>query len=107
MMSIHISGLPFVLRGESAVVTLSTVPESTETYSDLFLTPHGLLRLERFPASSAWVEPDTGARVEKAFGQTPARGLLHLATRELETGFHRWVCQSAGAGFFEANNQFR
>lgn len=56
-----------------------------EAYSDLFLTPRGLLLLEATAAPSAWPDAEAGARSAKAFGQSAAQGLFHLATRELNT----------------------
>jgi len=73
------------LRNETADATVSVVPEATEAHSDLFLTPHGLLRVEPSAARSTWPEPEASARVAKALGENPARVLLHLATRELNT----------------------
>jgi non-specific serine/threonine protein kinase len=54
-----------------------------ETPSDLFLTPHGLLLVENAPPPSPWLDVETGRRVAAAFMESPAHGLLHLATREL------------------------
>ncbi|MBM3878423.1 MAG: DEAD/DEAH box helicase [Verrucomicrobia bacterium] len=79
-------------------------------FSDVFLTPHGLLRVEQLPPSgeSADRQPsvvgdssaasgrdaaapvpcldaDAGQRLATAFADSPARGLLHLGTRELNT----------------------
>ena len=56
-----------------------------ETYSDVYLTPRGLLLLEPGAASSPWPEAEAAGRAAKAFGESLARGLLHLATRELNT----------------------
>jgi superfamily II DNA or RNA helicase len=51
--------------------------------TDLFLTPHGLLRTEDAPAPSPWPDLETATRVSDAFSESAARGILHLATREL------------------------
>src|SRR5437763_11881805 len=56
-----------------------------ETDSDLCLTPQGALRIEPITAPSCWPEPEASARLAKVLSETPARGLLHLATRELNT----------------------
>ncbi|MCL4176707.1 MAG: DEAD/DEAH box helicase [Verrucomicrobia bacterium] len=53
--------------------------------TDLFLTPHGLLRMEPGPAPTPWPDPEVAARVAAAFSATAATGLLHLATRELNS----------------------
>lgn len=59
------------------------MPDEIEAPSDLFLTPHGLLRVENAAPPSAWLEVEIGRRVALAFADSPARGLLHLGTREL------------------------
>ncbi len=56
-----------------------------ETWSDLCLTPHGLLRVETGAAPAPWPDEDTARRVARAFAESPARGLLHLGTRELNS----------------------
>ncbi len=53
--------------------------------TDLFLTPHGLLRMEPGPAPSPWPDLEVACRVAAAFSETAATGLLHLATRELNS----------------------
>ncbi len=57
--------------------------DTSEHFSDLFLTPHGLLRIEAAAAPGAWQEADVARRVAGAFGKSVPHGLLHLATREL------------------------
>lgn len=52
---------------------------------DLSLTPHGLLLVANGPPPSPWPDVETGCRVVRAFAESPARGLVHLATRELHT----------------------
>jgi len=61
------------------------MPDVMETPSDLFLTPHGLLLVENGAPPSPWLDLETGRRVASAFAESPARGLLHLGTRELNT----------------------
>ncbi|HRZ36604.1 MAG TPA: TolC family protein, partial [Candidatus Paceibacterota bacterium] len=59
------------------------MPDAIQTPSDLCLTPHGLLLVTNGPTPSPWADAETGCRVAQAFAESPARGLLHLATREL------------------------
>jgi len=59
------------------------MPDAIQTPSDLCLTPHGLLLVMDGPPPSPWADAETGCRVAQAFAESPARGLLHLATREL------------------------
>jgi superfamily II DNA or RNA helicase len=59
------------------------MPDLINTPSDVILTPHGLLLVENAPPPSPWLEAETGRRVAAAFAASPARGLLHLGTREL------------------------
>ena len=59
--------------------------DAVETPTDLFLTPHGLLLMETSPGPSPWVDAEAGRRVADALTASPARGLLHLATRELNS----------------------
>ena len=61
------------------------MPGSTDNFSDIFLTPHGLLLTEPAAPASAWPVPEAGTRVASALAEAPACGLLHLATRELDT----------------------
>ena len=62
---------------------MGVMPDLLETPSDVILTPHGLLLVENAPPPSPWQEVETGRRVGAAFGESAARGLLHLGTREL------------------------
>jgi superfamily II DNA or RNA helicase len=55
-----------------------------ETPSDLYLTPHGLLRIEDTAPPSPWLELETGRRIGAAFAESASRGLLRLGTRELD-----------------------
>jgi non-specific serine/threonine protein kinase len=59
------------------------MPDTVETFSDIVLTPHGLLLMEPIAAQSPWQEAEAGRRVAGALGQSPAHGLLRLATKEL------------------------
>jgi hypothetical protein len=59
------------------------MPDLLESPSDVFLTPHGLLLVENVPPPSPWPELGAGRRAAAAFAESPARGLLHLGTREL------------------------
>ncbi len=61
------------------------MPDVIETLSDLGLTPHGLLLVEGGEPPSPWLDLETGRRVALAFAESPARGLLHLGTKELNT----------------------
>lgn len=61
------------------------MPNEGDAFSDLYLTPHGQLRTENVEAPSPWTDAAAARRVAEAFGESPARGLLHLATRELNT----------------------
>ena len=65
--------------------TISPVPDPIQTPSDLCLTPHGLLLIEEVPPPSPWMDADAGRRVAGAFVIGAPEGLLHLATRELDT----------------------
>ena len=67
----------------SVAATVSAMADATETYSDLYLTPTGRLLMEPAPAAAAWPDAEAGGRLAKAVGESTARGLLHLATREL------------------------
>ena len=77
------------------------MPDLIETPSDVILTPHGLLLVENAPPPSPWPEVETGRRVAAAFAGLPARGLLHLGTRELNT-----VLPPAGAWWRELARRF-
>jgi hypothetical protein len=57
--------------------------EAYEAASDLFLTPHGLLRVESTEPPSPWLDAEAGGRVTTAFATSAAHGLLQLGTREL------------------------
>jgi superfamily II DNA or RNA helicase len=59
--------------------------DGIEAFADVALTPHGLLLVQETVPPSAWVEPAVGRRVALAFAESPGRGLLHLATRELDS----------------------
>lgn len=59
--------------------------DTSEYFSDLSLTPHGLLRIEATEPPGAWQDADVAGRVASALGKSVAHGLLHLATRELNT----------------------
>ncbi|HNQ88604.1 MAG TPA: SNF2-related protein [Verrucomicrobiota bacterium] len=61
------------------------MPDALDAFSDLFLTPHGRLRVETAPLPSPWPDAHAAQRVARAFAESPAAGLLHLATRELDT----------------------
>src|ERR1035441_9211746 len=63
--------------------TMAAMPDRIETPSDVILTPHGLLLVENTAPPSPWLEVETGRRVAAASAESPARGLLHLGTREL------------------------
>ena len=53
---------------------------------ELFLTPQGHLHVrEAADADGAVLDGAVGRRVQAAFSDSPARGLLHLATTELES----------------------
>ena len=62
---------------------MTPLPDVIEMPSDLCLTPHGLLHVERAEAPSPWLDLAVGRRVAGAFAESPAHGLLHLGTREL------------------------
>jgi superfamily II DNA or RNA helicase len=64
---------------------VSAVPDTIHTFSDVVLTPHGFLLLEAGSAPSPWQDLEAGRRVGEALAESPGRGLLHLATRELTT----------------------
>jgi superfamily II DNA or RNA helicase len=53
--------------------------------TDLFVTPHGLLRVEPGSSPSPWVDSEAAERVAGAFEGGPAAGLVHVGTRELNT----------------------
>src|SRR5262245_38122931 len=53
--------------------------------SDILLTPHGLLRMEPVDPPGPWLDAEAAERVANALEESPARGLLHLATGELHT----------------------
>ena len=55
------------------------------TFSDIILTPHGLLLMEAVEPPSPWQDLEAGRRVAAALLESPAHGLLRLATRELNT----------------------
>jgi non-specific serine/threonine protein kinase len=61
------------------------MPDVIDVPSDLCLTPHGFLRVETASATSPWLDVEAGRRVASALADSPARGLLHLGTRELNT----------------------
>ena len=54
-------------------------------FSDLGVSPHGLLLLEPIIGESPWNDSGLAERVRDAFHEAPAVGLLFLATRELDT----------------------
>ncbi len=80
---------------------MRAMPDLIETPSDVILTPHGLLLVESAPPPSPWAEVETGRRVAAAFGESPARGLLHLGTRELNSAL-----PPAGAWWRELARRF-
>lgn len=51
----------------------------------LALSPHGKIFIEESDESGPLLDPITAQRVQKALEESPSRGLLHLATVELET----------------------
>jgi superfamily II DNA or RNA helicase len=55
------------------------------SFSDTVLTPHGLLLLEPGAEASPWTDAEAAQRAASALAENPGRGLLHLATRELNT----------------------
>lgn len=59
------------------------MPEPTTDFTDLFLTPHGLLLVEPAPGASPWGDAQAAGRVAEAFGKGCGVGLLDLGTREL------------------------
>ena len=65
--------------------TCRFMPDASQIPDDLSLTPHGLLLVANGPPPSPWPDVETGCRVVRAFAESPARGLVHLATRELHT----------------------
>lgn len=77
------------------------MPDVIETPSDVILTPHGLLLVENAPPPSPWPEVETGRRAAAAFAESPARGLLHLGTRELNSAL-----PPAGAWWRELARRF-
>ncbi|MEI7728791.1 MAG: DEAD/DEAH box helicase [Verrucomicrobiota bacterium] len=60
-------------------------PAESAGFSDLGLSPHGLLLLTPVPVNSPWQDAAAARRLETALGKSPAHGLLHLATQELNT----------------------
>jgi superfamily II DNA or RNA helicase len=62
---------------------IRAMPDVIEAPSDLLLTPHGLLLIESAAPPSPWPDLQTSQQVAAALAESPARGLLHLATREL------------------------
>ncbi len=63
----------------------STPSQPSLGWSDLGLSPHGLLLLVRSPEPSPWLEEKVADRIQAEFQKSSAEGLLHLATRELDT----------------------
>jgi non-specific serine/threonine protein kinase len=61
------------------------MPDAPEFYADVALTPHGLLLVEPGAEASLWLDAAMAKRVALAFEESPARGLLELATRELNS----------------------
>jgi hypothetical protein len=61
------------------------MPDTIKTLSDLGLTPHGRLRIKDGGSPSTWLDLEAGRRVLATFADSPAHGLLHLGTRELNT----------------------
>ena len=53
--------------------------------SDIFITPHGLLLMGPETGRSPWQDQEAAERIVAALTEAPARGLLHLASRELNT----------------------
>ncbi len=51
----------------------------------LAVNPHGHLYWDAAGGEEAWPDPSATARVDAAFAQGVARGVLHLASRELDT----------------------
>ena len=80
---------------------MDAMPDLMETPSDVILTPHGLLLVENAPPPSPWQEVEIGRRLAAAFGESAARGLLHLGTRELNA-----VLPPAGAWWRELARRF-
>jgi non-specific serine/threonine protein kinase len=80
---------------------MAPMPDQIETPSDVILTPHGLLLVENTAPPSPWLEVETGRRVASAFAESPARGLLHLGTRELNAAL-----PPAGAWWRELSRRF-
>ena len=78
-------GVRLPLRGPARVLVFRAQSNATAMLSDIFLTPHGLLLVEPAGESTPWQDLEAGRRVAAALAEAPARGLLHLASRELNT----------------------
>ena len=64
---------------------LPAMPELIESPSDLWLSPRGHLVIGTAEPPSPWPRVTDAARLAAAFADSTARGLLDLATRELDT----------------------
>lgn len=61
------------------------MPDLPSSFSDLLLTPQGNVRMESAAPPSAWTDAEAARRTSAALADSPAHGLLHLATRELNS----------------------
>jgi hypothetical protein len=52
---------------------------------ELFVTPQGRIGLSHAGGEDSTADDALGRRLSRAFQVSPAQGLLHLATAELET----------------------
>lgn len=59
--------------------------EQTPKLSDVVITPHGSLLIEPALEGGPWQDEAAAQRLASALAEGPGQGLLHLATRELNT----------------------
>ena len=59
------------------------MPDTVQLFSDIILTPHGLLIMESVSTPSPWQDLGACQRIAASLRKTPAHGLLELITSEL------------------------
>jgi non-specific serine/threonine protein kinase len=61
------------------------VEASQEHISDIVVSPYGVLLMENLGCDGSWLDAAVARRVRDSLQVAPAAGLLHLATRELDS----------------------